>query len=262
MKQTTEMNQFQNSAPKTVPKEDQALKEASEKHRKTAGLQRIFEKRQTPRSLPRIIIVTQSNAAALDDRTEGLKKDLDIHEKPEIFDVADLALLSFSALIGEGVSTGYLPQSRDTRTDGKQSVPIIPKEVGLIQCQGTGSHKAHLPGKDIEKLGKLVNTEFSNEPADPGYSWVILHLKFRIEFLKLFRRKVFFKLMGIVSHGAELDYSEGLPVLSYPLLKIEGGMEVRYVDQCRKDEKERKKYQERQECEYKIQCRLHSHVKT
>lgn len=61
-------------------------------------------KKADSKSLPKSYRLCRSNTATLDNGTEGLEKDLDIHEDPEVFNVTDLALLPFSALICKCVS--------------------------------------------------------------------------------------------------------------------------------------------------------------
>ena len=164
--------------------------------------------------------------AASQHRLKGFEKHFDVHFKTEAVYVFKLTFLSFAAFVCKGISSGHLPETRDTGSYRQKKLSVFSEKVRFFKGQRTGADHTHLTGKDVKQLRELVNAELSDEFADRSYSRIVLHFILGEKLFHLVTRKIFVKIVRIVSHGTELYNFKGISMLSYSLLQIKGIVKV------------------------------------
>jgi hypothetical protein len=87
----------------------------------------------------------------------------------------------------------------------------------FLAGKGTWSDEAHVSFEDVEKLRKLVQTPFANEPAYGGYAWVVGHLE-RGSLAFVEDPKFVLQFISVFHHGTELIECKGLSTVTAPLL--------------------------------------------
>jgi hypothetical protein len=67
-----------------------------------------------------------------------------------------------------------LPQTGESWLYQQTAAYVVFVRLDFRRQRWPRTDEAHRPGKDVEKLGKFVQTEPPQHPAYAGYSWIIL----------------------------------------------------------------------------------------
>ena len=94
-----------------------------------------------------------------------------------------------------------------------QLLQIFRIKVEILLAQGTHPHQLHLPLKDIDKHGQLVEPGLAQEPAPLRHTVVVAELAAHIQVIVFVY--VGLQILRIGIHRAELVHVEDLAVLAH-----------------------------------------------
>lgn len=126
---------------------------------------------------PKVERLRLAGAAAEEDGGNGAKKNLKIEEKGPLVDVLEIELYPIREIV-DIVPAGNLPQTGHAG-ENTEAPPlgIGGHGNGFIGGERARTDQAHLPKKDIKKLGEFVEGGETEKIADAGDARVFLYFK-------------------------------------------------------------------------------------
>ena len=168
-------------------------------------------------------------AVAREDNNKGFENDPDIQcDAPPAY----ILLVQTNDLIKVGnlASSADLPETGQTRGDGKAYLMLRLVFLEFLQCWWARAHNAHGSHKYIESLRELVDAGASQKTSDTGDAWIVFDLKYIAGHLVLLLQVTLaFLCVGV--HSAELDYAEYAAIATNTFLGEKYGPPILKKDQ-------------------------------
>lgn len=134
----------------------------------------------------------------------------------------------------------YLRHAGDAGLEGEYAFLGFLVFFHFVRQVRARSDETHVAEQNVEKLGKFVDIEPSENFSYSGNARIVLDLEERPVGALVFLYELGFQFVGIRAHRAEFEHREGLAKTPYPDAAVHRRMEIRKPDrECGKNENRR-----------------------